>query len=127
MGKGFINKCRVMGQHDNKSIIRNSFQGVLHKGFPFCRKGLIPLGKAVIDAGNIKRSVIMARAVRQLFAPAGTDFYMTVAKNANRRLLQHVADSRQTAVIFMIAIAKINAVRKAGCIVFDDAPARRQQ
>lgn len=54
MGKAFVDKGRMMGQHDDKGIFRNLSQRFPDILFPFFGKGFITLGKAVISGGDIK-------------------------------------------------------------------------
>lgn len=70
MGKAFVDKGRMMGQHDDKGIFRNLSQRFPDILFPFFGKGFIALGKAVISGGDIKRPAVAAIAAPQALAAA---------------------------------------------------------
>ena len=127
MGKAFVDKGRMMGQHDDKSIFRNLSQRFPDILFPFFGKGFITLGKAVISGGDIKRPAVAAIAAPQALAAAAAGLEGGIAQYPDRRVIEHGCNRIETAVILVIAIAEVDAVREAAGIGFEDGLGLGQQ
>lgn len=58
--KSFVDKGRMVGQHDDEGIFRHAVQGLADIVLPLFGKGFFPLGKAVVRTGNVEGPAVAA-------------------------------------------------------------------
>ncbi len=110
--KAFVDEIGMMRQHDDEGRFGHAVQSMSHVLPPLGRKGFVAAGKAVVYAGNVKGSGILAGPFGQALSPPGRRLYGAVAQNAYRCRFQQGRNGLKAAVILVIAVAVIHAVGK---------------
>ena len=126
MSESFIDEGRIVCQQNRKCTFLYSVQGCLCIVPALFIVETAAGGKTEICAGNIKGPVIPSGPAGKIPSPSGTGTEMAVAYDTYGCRFQHVCNIRQSPVIFMVAVAEINAIGNQSGSLHKDLPALRK-